>query len=186
MEDRHITESLWIRSEDALQQLSQRFGDGLHRLAWNLLSSQEDAEECVNDTYLAVWNAIPPERPEPLSSYVYAICRNIALKRRRANSALKRSAEYQLSLDSLSPFIPAAALEDTVDARDLGRAINTFLATQNTQTRIIFLRRYWFGDSFKEIAQRLGMKESAVTLRLHRLQPKLKAHLLKEGFIDAP
>lgn len=184
MNDNKILSLLWQRSESAIQALADRFGRRLYCTAVNILGSVRDAEESVSDTYLAVWNAIPPRKPDPLAGFVYSTGRNQALKKLRARSALKRSGNYDLSLEELAGCIPGPALEDTVEARDLGNAIDRFLDRQSAQTRAIFLRRYWFGDSVKDIAREEGMKESAVSLRLSRTREKLRTFLVKEGYRD--
>lgn len=178
MDDKHILALLWRRSEGAIAALVERFGKRLYLTALNLLSSAQDAEECVNDTYLAVWNSIPPNRPDPLPPYVYRIGRNIALNRLRTNTAQKRGG-YVLSLDELTDWVPAPCLDDS---RALGQAIDAFLDTLKKEDRAIFLRRYWFGDAVKDIAKDLSMTENAVSVRLNRIRIKLKAYLIKEGY----
>lgn len=178
MEDHEILALLWQRSEGALDALAQRFGKELYRTAMNLLGNSRDAEECVNDTYMAVWNSIPPNRPEPLRPYVHRIGRNIALNRLRSNTAQKRSG-YELSLDELEGCIPAPCLDD---GRALGQAMDAYLSTLNKETRVLFLRRYWFGDSVKDIASAFGMTENAVSVRLNRARKGLKDYLIKEGY----
>lgn len=183
MDDRVIIELLFDRAEAAIDALAQRFGRRLHQIAMNILCSTRDAEECVNDTYLALWNAIPPERPDPLCAYTYRIGRNTALKKLRANSAQMRSSAYDLSLDELAGCIADDSVWQTLDARELGRAIDRFLDTQGKDSRIIFLRRYWFGDSVKDIARAMAMTEGAVSVRLNRIRSALKHYLNKEGYI---
>jgi RNA polymerase sigma-70 factor (ECF subfamily) len=178
MEDREILALLWQRAEGAIPALAERFGKFLYRTAMNLLNNPRDAEECVNDTYMAVWNSIPPNQPEPLQPYVYRIGRNIALNRLRSNTAQKRGG-YELSLDELEGCIPAPCLED---GRALGQAMNAYLDTLNTDNRVIFLRRYWFGDSIKDIAAAFHTTENAVSVRLSRIRDGLKAYLIKEGY----
>ena len=180
MEDRQIIELLWQRAEGAIPALAQEFGHLIYRIAHNLLGSTQDAEECVNDTYLAVWNSIPPNRPDPLRPYVCRIGRNIALNRLRCNTAQKRSG-YEISLDELSGCIPSPCIED---GQALGRAMDAWLDTLSKNNRIIFLRRYWFGDSVKDIAAAFNMKESAVSVRLSRLRDNLKSYLVKEGYYE--
>ncbi len=179
MEDQAILELLWARAENAIAALAERFGRRLQTTAMNLLHDPQDAEECVNDTYLAVWNSVPPKRPEPLGPYVWRIGRNIALNRLRANTAQKRSG-YELSLDELAGCIPAPCLED---GQALGRAMDTFLGSISPKNRVIFLRRYWFGDSVKDIAKALGMTENAVSVRLNRVREGLRQYLTKEGYL---
>lgn len=185
MEDHMILELLWNRIERAIEALAEKFGRRLTATAMNILNSRQDAEESVNDTYLAVWNAIPPQRPDPLAGFVYKIGRNQALKRLRSNTALKRGGGYDLSLDELAGCIPAPALEETVEARELGQAIDAFLDTVSRDSRVIFLRRYWFGDSVKDIARSLGMTQNAVSVRLSRTRQQLHTYLNKEGYLDA-
>lgn len=183
MEDKQIISLLFARAEEALDTLAAKFGRGLLRQAKNILRSPEDAEEAVSDTYLALWNAIPPASPDPLAPYVYRTGRNTALKRLRHESAKKRSS-YEVSLDELSEAIAGPNLEDAVSARDLGQAIDRWLDTQSKENRIIFLRRYWFGDPIKDIAGLTGLTVNTVSVRLSRLKSKLADHLTKEGYYE--
>lgn len=181
MEDSKIIQLLFARAESAIEALAKKFGRRLHATAMNILGSFRDAEETVNDTYLAVWNAVPPKCPDPLAGFVYKTGRNLALKRLRGNTARKRSG-YDLSLDELEECIPGPALEETVEARALGQAIDNFLSTLSGDSRSIFLRRYWFGDSAKEIGRCFGLTENAVNVRLSRIRVQLKDYLVKEGY----
>lgn len=182
MEDKHIIQLLWDRAEGALDALARKFGPRIYQTALNILGSNEDARECENDTYLALWNTIPPEKPNPLAAYIYRVSRNIALNRFRTNSAQKRNSAYDASLDELAGYLSTTGLDEILDARALGRAIDAFLDTIGRDSRVIFLRRYWFGDSVKIIAQSLNMQEGAVSVRLSRTKSKLKDYLIKEGF----
>lgn len=184
MEDKKIVDLLWERSRDAIPALARRFGDRLQRTAINILGNKEDAEEAVNDTYLALWNAIPPERPDPLEGYVYRTGRNVALKKYRFQSAQKRNSGYDLSLEELSAILPGESMEEAIDARALGQSINRFLSTLSKSDRILFLRRYWFGDRVKDLARQRLTTENALSVRLSRLRQKCKDHLIKEGFFD--
>ena len=184
MDDRKILELLWNRLDSAIAALAEKFGLRLYRTAMNILSNHQDAEEAVNDTYLALWNAIPPNRPNPLSAYVYRVGRNTALKRLRSDTALKRDSSYDLSLDELAGAIPGAALEDALNARALGQAIDRFLDTLNYRNRVLFVRRYWFGDRITELARDTGISENALSVQLGRLRSQLKDYLIKEGFMD--
>ena len=180
MEDHHLLALLWQRSEGAIGALAQQFGRLIYQIAHNLLGNERDAEECVNDTYLAVWNSIPPKRPEPLRPYICRIGHNIALNRLRSNTAQKRGG-YEISLEELAGCIPAPCMED---GQALGRTMDAWLDTLNKDNRAIFLRRYWFGDSVKDIATAFNMKETAVSVRLSRLRDSLKAYLVKEGYYE--
>lgn len=182
MEDKKILELLWRRAESALDALAKKFGRRLLYTAMNILGNPQDAEEAVSDTYLALWNAIPPERPDPLAGYVHRTGRNVALKKYRHLSAQKRAAQYDLSLEELSGILPGPSFEELMDARELGRAIDAFLDTVSRENRIVFLRRYWFGDSVREIAKAMGLSENTVSVRLSRIRAQLKDYLYKEGF----
>ena len=182
MDDRHILQMLLARAESALEAMAARYGRRLYSIAMNILGSSRDAEECVNDTYLALWNAIPPEEPDPLCAYAYRTGRNTALKRLRSNTAACRCSAYELSLEELAGCIPDRILSGQLEARELGRCIDRFLEGQSRDSRIIFLRRYWFGDSVRDIARSLGMTEGAVSARLSRTRSGLKHYLNKEGY----
>jgi len=175
---------LLSRSEEAIGAMSARFGPRLLATAMNILGIREDAEETVSDTYLTVWNTVPPQEPEPLAPYVYRVGRNLALKRLTRNSALKRNSRYDLPLAELEACIPSNALEEAADAQELGRAIDRFLDTLPKENRVMFLRRYWFGDSVKEIAAAFSLRENTVTVRLARSRERLRTYLRKEGYMD--
>lgn len=185
MEDSKIIRLLWNRAEAGLELLAKKYGARLLATARNILGSHQDAEESVNDTYLAVWNAVPPKKPDPFSGFVFKTGRNLALKKYRYLSAEKRQGTYDLSLEELAGCIPGPALEETVDARALGRTIDRFLDTVSRVSRVIFLRRYWFGDSTREIARQLGMTVNAVNVRLSRTRTQLRDYLIQEGY-DEP
>lgn len=183
MEESRIIDLLFARSEQAIAALERNFGKQLHRLALNILGDRRDAEESVSDTYLALWNTIPPQKPSPLEAFVYRVGKNIALKRFRENAAEKRRGNFDLSLDELEGCIPGPCLEDTVSARELGRAIDRYLATLSPENRRIFLRRYWYGDSVGQIATDCAMTPNAVSLRLLRTREGLRAFLNKEELL---
>ena len=182
MEDKQIVTLLFARAETAISELSTRFGKQLHRIAYNILQSNSDAEECTNDTYLALWNAIPPVSPDPLAPYVYRTGRNTALKRLHRDTAKKRDSRYDVSLEELNGCLPGEDVEQMIDARELGRAMDRFLDSKSKESRYIFIRRYWFGDSVGEIARDLKLQENAVSVRLNRIRNSLKDYLKKEGY----
>jgi len=182
MDDQKILQLLWDRIEQALEEIAKKFGKRLHYTAMNILGSHQDAEEAVSDTYLALWNSIPPERPDPLAGYIHRTGRNIALKKFRFLTAQKRSTQYMLSLEELSDILPAPSLEETLNARELGQAIDRFLDTLSKENRILFLRRYWFGDSIRHLARASGLQENTLSVRLSRIRTQLKDYLRKEGF----
>jgi RNA polymerase sigma-70 factor (ECF subfamily) len=183
MDDKAIIAGLTARREDTLTILAQRFGRPLQHLATNILGNSHDAQECVNDTYFALWNSIPPAKPDPLAGYVMRTGRNLALKKLRENTARKRDSRYDLSLDELAEALSGGTLEEIVEARELGRAIDRFLDTLNKENRILFLRRYWFGDSVQTIAKMRGMTENSVSVRLNRIRSKLRNYLTEEEFL---
>lgn len=182
MEDKTILQLLWQRAERALSALAEKYGKSLHRLAMNILNSRQDAEETVNDTYLSLWHAIPPAKPDPLSGYVYRVGRNTALKRLRENTALKRCSRYDVSLDELAGTLSGSTLEEEYDAVLLGQCIDRFLDTLSRQNRRIFLRRYWFGDSIEDLAKEESLTPNSLSVRLLRLRRQLKDYLIQEGF----
>ena len=182
MDDRRIIDLFWSRAEQAIEALGQVYGKRLHQIAMNILGDHQAAEEAVSDTYLALWNTIPPARPDPLGAFVYRVGKNTALKHLRTRTAQKRNSQYDLALEELSQFLSGSTLEETLDARLLGQALDRFLDTLTKENRIIFVRRYWFGDSVKEITSQLRLSESAVTVRLHRLRNQLRTYLTQEGF----
>ena len=182
MQDNEILDLYFARDEQAITETDKKHGAACMQVSMNILSSKPDAEECVNDTYLALWNAIPPEEPDPLCAYAYRVGRNIALKRLRSNTAAIRCAGYDLSLDELAECIPAGDLWEQMEARELAKLLNRFLKQQSAENRRLFLLRYWFGDSVQEIGKQLGMKPGTVSVRLNRIRAALKDYLSKEGF----
>ena len=184
MDDESIIHLYFLRDEEAIRQTDAAYGRRLLALASRILLDPQDAEEAVNDTYLAVWDAIPPKKPDPLAGFVYKTGRNISLDRLKYNTAEKRDGRYDVSIDELANCIPAPALEQTVDAKELGAAINRFLGTLSADNRALFLRRYWFGDSVREIARDLNLRQNAASVRLSRMRTQLRTHLIKEGYVD--
>lgn len=183
MEDKQIVARLWKREMSVLQTVSEKYGRLLHRIALNILSLPQDAEETVNDTYLALWQGIPPAKPDPFLPYLCSVCRNLSVRRLRSRSAQKRGGGYDLCLEELARDLPGPSLEDAVDARELGRNIDRFLDTLRREDRVLFVRRYWLGDSLRAAAGSIGISENTASVRLHRIREKLKNYLIKEGFV---
>lgn len=183
MEDNQIIDLYFARSEAAIAQTAAKYGNYCYRIADNILSSREDAQECVNDTYLAAWNAMPPKRPGILSAFLGKITRNISLDRWKRRTARKRGGgEAALSLEELDECLTGGQLpEREVERRELLRAINRFLDALPETQRDIFVCRYWYLDSIEDIGTRFGYSQSKVTTILFRLRKKLAAHLEKEG-----
>lgn len=172
------------RSEQALAATAERYGRGLEQLAYQILQNTADAEESVNDTYLAAWNTIPPEHPHPLRAYLYRIARNLAVARYHHRTAQKRNSSYDVALDELEGCLAAPAeVEDVLTAQELTEALNHFLAGLTKERRILFVRRYWYGDSVEDLARRFGCQPNTVSARLLRLREKLQKELAKEGFL---
>ena len=182
MDDSKIIALYFERSEDAIAESQAKYGKYCYKIAQNILASPEDAEECVNDTWVKAWGVIPPQRPKKLSAFFGTITRNLALNRAESFFAKKRGGVILPILDELAEILPAdGGEEETVDAIVMKDAINSFLATLSRDVRIIFLQRYWYCRSVKEIARDLGLTESNVYVILSRTRKEFKAHLEKEG-----
>lgn len=182
MEDSKIIDLFFSRSEIAIDAVNKKYGTLLHKTASNFLGDGRDREECVSDTYLAAWNTIPPQRPDPLVSYLCRIVRNLSIKRLRDKSALKRNDAFDIALDELADSLPSAdSAEVAVETKELVNHINSFLAGIDEKRRIIFVRRYWFCDSVSEIAAMLGVRSHYVSVQLHRLREALRDYLVSEG-----
>ncbi len=180
-EDLEIIEGLWRRDEAALAALRARYGARLRRLAFGILRSEEDAEECESDACLKAWETIPPRRPSQLFAYLATLCRFSALHRLEKQTAAKRSAELVALTAELEACIPDGAAERAPEALALGSLLSDFLRTLNAESRRIFLRRYFYAEEVREIAEGLGFSEGKVKSSLHRSRKKLRAYLEKEG-----
>lgn len=184
MEDNKIVDLYWERSEAAVLETQKKYGRYCHSIAYNILYSAEDAEECVNDTYRKAWDAMPPRRPQQLSAFLGKITRNTALDYYSYLKAQKRSGNTELILDEMAECIPdPGSTADISDKIALKNAINGFLESLPRQTRIIFMRRYWYLSPLKEIAHDYSLKESNVKVILHRTRNKFKEYLEKEGIV---
>ena len=184
MEDAKIIELFFARSEQAIAQAREKYGPLCQMIAGNMLRNAEDVEECVNDTLLAVWNAIPPARPQVLSAFIARIARNQARNKLTYNTAQKRSLEMAVSLEELDACLASNAdVQQELEGRELVHIIEEFLLTLDADSRNMFIRRYWFYDSVEEIAAGFGVTQSKVKSRLFRAREKLRAHLVWEGYI---
>ena len=182
MLDSGIIALFFSRSDRAIPELDKKYGAACHRTASNILGNPQDAEECVNDTYLGVWNSIPPQDPEPLSTYVLRIVRNISIRRVQYNRAAKRSGNYQECYEELSECIADNTTPETVyHARELTHYIEDFLDSLSRTNRLLFVRRYWYLDSIKGLASATGLNEGAVRTRLSRMRQQLKEQLQEKG-----
>jgi RNA polymerase sigma-70 factor (ECF subfamily) len=183
LEDERILDLFFERSEQAIEELSQKYGRIMLKISKNTLGSQRDAEECVNDAYLGVWNAIPPARPKPLLAFVCRIVRNVSINRRVKNEALKRGGNYAACAEELDSVLPSAGgPEEHIDAAALSSSIDGFLAKLPDTDRMLFIRRFFYMDSYEELADASGIREGTIRTRLSRVRNKLKDHLKKEGF----
>ncbi|MBE6642066.1 MAG: sigma-70 family RNA polymerase sigma factor [Clostridia bacterium] len=183
MEDKDIIQLYFERSEKAIEATNEKYGRYCRKIAYNILYSDLDAEECVNDTYLNAWNAIPPQNPHRLSAFLGRITRNLALKKYAHSNAKKRKGECVSVISELDECIPSTEGSDVADEIALKMAVNGFLESLNPKTRIVFFQRYWYFLSIKEIALENSMTETNVKVSLKRTREKFKTHLEKEGII---
>lgn len=182
-EDIKIIELFLARMEQAIVELSKKYGAVCGNIARNILKNDRDAEECVNDAYLAAWNTIPPEKPDPLKTYIFRIVRNISITKYHAGTSAKRNSYYDIALDELECCLADfSTVEQEIDAGELSRQIDNFLDTLNEENRVMFVRRYWYSDSISDIAERFHTNNNNVSVRLSRIREKLKKHLKKEAF----
>ena len=184
MEDREIVALYWQRQEQAIAESRQKYGRFCHRIARNILSIPEDAEECVSDTWMKAWDTMPPQRPDSLRAYLGCLVRNLSISRYRANRAQKRYDSMEILLSELGECIPATeGVEQALDAAELSRAISDWLRLLALRERIWFIRRYWNGESVKSLALEHGMTPHSLTKRLFRLRASLRVYLEKEGIL---
>ena len=177
MEDAQIIDHFFRRDPEAIRAAQEKYEKRCLAAARHILPDARDAEECVNDAWLGAWNSIPPQRPDPLRAYVCRIVRNLSLKKLRANSALKRSSRFEVSLSELEDCISAHSLDEQLAAGELSAQINAFLAALRRDDRVMFVRRYWFAQPLSEIADAFGTTENNVSVRLGRIRRKLHTYL---------
>lgn len=180
MNDERIIELFFERSEQAIKELDDKYGQVFHSLSLKFLNNRQDAEECVNDAYLGTWNAIPPAKPNPLLAFVCKIVRNISLKRYEQNTAVKRNSYYDVAMEELEDCLASTTtIEEEIAERELTEIIESFLDSLSTENRVIFLCRYWFSDNYADIAKKVGLTEKNVSVRLTRLRKELREYLLE-------
>ena len=184
MEDFEIVEMYWDRDENAITETDRKYGKYCRKIAFSIVTNKEDMEECVNDTYLQTWNSLPPQRPERLSTYLGKICRNISINLYEKLTAEKRGGnETDACLDELSELIGGSSeVEEQLDLTVLTDLINKFLKRCEKQARTVFVQRYWYMMSVKEIAKENRMSDSNVKMTLSRTRDKLKVYLEEEGY----
>ena len=182
MLDEQIIELYWARSEDAISCTEQKYGSYCRTIAWNILYSEEDTVECLNDTWLRAWQAIPPTRPQILKAFLGKITRNLALNMYEKQHAQRRgSGEVTVCLDELGESVPSFERTDAVvENMVLTETINRFLKGLSEEDRRFFVQRYYYLLPVKEVASLAGMGESRVKMRLSRIREKLKNMLEKE------
>ncbi len=185
MEDYEIIKLYWARSETAITETAVKYEKYCNSIAYRILMNFEDANECVNDTWFHAWNAIPPHKPTRLSLFLGKITRELSLDRYKMNHAKKRGkGEVPLALDELSECVSGYEnVEQCVEFEMLGELISNFLRAQSSETRQIFIRRYWYLHSIGEIAGQFGISESKTKMLLMRTRIKLRAYLESEGII---
>ena len=185
MDDTRIIELFWARSEAAITEISAKYGAYCRSIADNILSNREDAEECVNDTWLRVWSTIPPERPVVLRAWLGRIVRNLALNRWQKNHAQKRGSGVDEILTELEGCIPSAQdVERQVEAEELSRLINLWLGTLQKRDRMVFVRRYWYGESVQTLAKTCAVSPAKMAKKLFVLRGGLKQALEKEDIFS--
>ena len=182
MEDSQIIDLYYARNQDAIVQTDRKYGPYCRTVARNVLSVREDAEECVNDTWLAAWNRMPPDLPRCLRAFLGRITRNLAISRFRASRAQTRYSGMEVLLSELSECIPAArTLEEEIDSRRLGALLSQWLDTLDREDRILFVRRYWYGERVADLAAEQGLRPEKLSQKLLRLRRKLRKALEQEG-----
>ncbi len=184
MDDKAILDLFFARSEEAIRAVRNRYGTRFSALAGHFLTDERDRDECISDLYLTLWNRIPPERPSPFFAYACGVLRNLCLRRHRQNRAKKRDSSYDVALEELCHGLSGGDLtQETADLHLLTASLNRFLQDLSKEERLLFVRRYWYGDPLSMLASKRDLTEHAVTVRLSRMRKKLKKHLEKEGLL---
>lgn len=179
MKDHDIVELYWARDERALSETQQKYGAYCHSVAMNILSNQPDAEECVNDTWLKAWQTMPPHRPSVLRTFLGKLTRNLSINRLKERHREKRNPDLVVAFEELAECIPVP--EDTTDER-LCACLNEFLEITPALDRQLFMGRYWYGRTVREMAPRYGLTANAVSQRLKRTRQALRAYLEERGY----
>lgn len=184
MDDKIIIQLFFERNEHAIAQLEQKYGKLLQRCAYNIVNNAADAEECVNDTYMGTWNSIPPHNPQSLLAYVCKLVKNIAIKRYRYNTAVKRNSNYDVALEELEGVLLSTKdVETEVEEALLTKTIEEFLDTLKQIDRVIFVKRYYFAEPLSQIAADTALTEKHVSVKLSRLRDKLRNYLKERDYV---
>lgn len=178
--DPELIDGLFLRSEETLAELARQYEPLCTRVLRRILTQETDVEECCNDVWLALWNAIPPERPSSLPAFITTVARRIGINRYTYSRREKRNTAYDVSLSELAAELGEPS-EDPSDDGELDRALGEFLSSLDAEGRRLFLRRYVYFDSIEELALRFGLRENTVSARLYRMRRSLRKFLLKEG-----
>ena len=185
MEDKLIIELYFNRSEQAIEETSSKYGKLTRSVSYRIVRNEEDTDECVSDTYMALWNTIPPENPVPFAAYICRLARNISVKKLRYNTADKRNSFYDVSIGELEEVLTANSdVQKEIEAKELQASINSFLKTLKKTDRVIFVKRFWFNMTLEEISEDTGYSKNYINVHLHRTKERLKAHLTKEGYYE--
>lgn len=182
MEDEQIIALFQQRSEEAISALSGKYGGLCMNAAYRVLNDRLDAQECVNDAYLKVWNSIPPQCPGSLTAYLLKIVRNRAINLQNGKNALKRRGNYELCLEELSDVVASSErVESHLETVELTRMLDCFLDKLDTENRSLFMGRYWHMKSYEEMSAETGLSQGTIRTRLSRIRSRLKKELSKEG-----
>ncbi len=181
MDEQEIVDLFWNRNERAIRETEIRYGKLCYRIAHNILNDVRDAQESVSDTYLGLWNSIPPQKPRNLTAYVCKVARNAALKKYEYNRAQKRNSLLETSLSELEEVLPDRSVREEWEEEDLGALINAFLKGQKREVRAVFIRRYYLHEDIASIAKKYGFSESKVKSTLFHARNKLRKFLVAKG-----
>lgn len=181
MDDVMIIELYFARNEQAIHETDIKYGKLCFKVANNVLGNDEDSQECVNDTYLSVWNTIPPTRPDNFAAFICKIVRNLSLKKLDYNLAKKRNSNVPVSFSELEEILPDNRIDSDIEDEEIGKLISAFLRKEKADSRNVFIRKYYFFDSVSDIAGRYSFTESKVKNMLYHTRNKLREYLKKEG-----
>lgn len=183
MEDLQIIDLYFERNETAIAETASKYGRFCHNIALNILSIDADAEECINDTYLQAWNSIPPQRPAKFRAWLGRVVRNIAINLWNKKHCQKRYAGMEQVFEELEDCIPSPeTVECQIEEKELTEVINTWLTSLSRDDRVLFVRRYWYGQAVNKLAKEVGMESKKLARRMYGLRQNLKSTLEKEGY----
>lgn len=185
MEDKKITEMFFNKEENAIKELLEKYGRLFKKLSFNILGNEEDAEECVNDSCLEIWNAIPPAYPDSLLAFACKIVRRVSINRLKYNLSQKRNSDLTFAFDELSECLSLPDVTaEFVDSQHLRNAINDFLHSLDEESKSLFVKRYFFFESISALSDYFHISENKVSVKLHRIRKKLSVKLKEEGIYE--